>query len=212
MEENNSSTPHSNEDRRPNRRPQRPMSRAPRMNAPHGHSVGDGNASSAQKQSNTQDRFMRPSLSRHGARPAGGDRMQQANNRGFVAPSERTQDRSNGFPRSPQRTPAARNPRLADGMQPQVMRRPNTRRHAPDGQPASAGGNGGEQRLNRRRFSPPRGGDNKYAMVTQITEDAKNSSTKQVVLSSASRKLRIIPLGGAGETGSKNMTVFEYGE
>lgn len=212
MEENHPSTPpQNNEDRRPNRRPSRPMPRGPRMNGPQAQPAGDAPASSAQKQSNTQDRFMRPSLSRHGARPAGGDRMQQASNRGFVTSSERTNERANGFPRSPQRTPAPRNPRLSEGTQPQVTRRPNPRRQTPEGQPGT-GGPGSGERLNRRRFSPPRGGDNKYAMVSQITEDAKTSTTKQVVLSSASRKLRIIPLGGAGETGSKNMTVFEYGE
>jgi len=45
-------------------------------------------------------------------------------------------------------------------------------------------------------------------MVSQITEEARTNAPKQVLLSSASRKLRIIPLGGAGETGAKNMTVF----
>lgn len=55
-----------------------------------------------------------------------------------------------------------------------------------------------------------RGSENKYGAIAAITEDTKN--VKPVIIGSGSRTLKVIPLGGAGEVGSKNMTVFEYGQ
>lgn len=59
---------------------------------------------------------------------------------------------------------------------------------------------------NNRR--PP---SNRYAAVESI-QLSTAAKVKPVVMASGSRKLRVIPLGGAGEVGSKNMTAFEYGQ
>lgn len=147
------------------------------------------------KQTNQHDRFSRPSLSTHGARrPNTPDGQSGGYNapRRSTAPRRRPESTTNQaqarVSTSPRITPG-RNPKLSDGRPP-VSRRP---RNASRGfnKPSAA-----TAHLDRRRFTP------------LINE----SNGRGTVIGSGSRKLRIIPLGGAGETGAKNMTVFEYGE
>lgn len=152
------------------------------------------------KQSNQKDRYLRPSLSQHGARPH--TAVMKNNRPAFgandAAPAAQT-------PR-PRMTP---NPRLSQGR-PAVIKR-DARPAPAGGRPQTPGQSGGKE-LTRRRFNPNRPIDTKPGLVAAIQKDVKDNPVEQVMLSSGSRKLRIIPLGGAGEVGSKNMTVFEYGE
>ncbi len=177
---------------RPPRRPRRGPRPTHNQTSSSSSSTATGETSSVEwKRSNQHDRYLRPSLSHHGARSYSSDRPNS---------SRRTPGSPSSRPQPASRTPG-QNPRLAEGR-PVVSRgsRP---------QPANAGGNG-ERQITRRRFSSPRPVDNKSAIVAQIQKEAAETPQKSIVLATGSRKLRIIPLGGAGEVGAKNMTVFEY--
>lgn len=153
-------------------------------------------------QNNHQDRYLRPSLSQHGARPRPGV-MRTNTIRRTSTPATGVDAPVNGL--RPRMTP---NPRLAQGRPP-MNRRPSARPAAVGGEkPTDAPRTG----LTKRRFNSNRPIDTKPGIVAAIQKDVADNPVEQIVLSSGSRKLRIIPLGGAGEVGSKNMTVFEYGE
>lgn len=174
----------SSKKRRP-RRPSNPSQGQPKSSASTSNAPAQYN-----KQTNQQDRYSRPSLSQHGARPyASPDRPAR-----FYSASQRT----TGVQSSP-KVPVTRNPRLSQGR-PVVQR---SAQSAP--RPAASSPS---PRLSRRRFVQP----NPAQHMIQHGLHETSPQMKPVVLSSASRKLRIIPLGGAGETGARNMTVFEYGE
>ncbi len=173
------------------------------------------------KQTNKIDRYARP-VGYHGAAPR----------RTFFSSDQLHGNRQNNQRGQQQpRHTAGKNPRLADN-QPPLQRTPAIQRpqdtQAPRREPRHFEARKTENRpeprqdtpntpettaapIRRRRFSN-RPGDNKYAVVEGIQQKALTDAPKPVILSSGSRQLRIIPLGGGGEAGSKNMTVFEYGE
>ncbi len=169
----------------------------------------DASQTSQLKQTNQNDRYLRPSLSQHGASPR----------RTFFSSDELSSrrkhpPRQNNKPQQNRSHVVGPNPRLMNGQPPapgytkpkqpvpahQTQSQPARETTKPDTAP---------KRITRRRFG---GKDSKYAVVGEIQEQARTNQPTQVVLSSGSRKLRIIPMGGAGEAGSKNMTVFEYGD
>lgn len=189
--------------------------RAPRkrMDRPQAPSSPSASEQGSFKQTNQVDRYSRP-MSHHGARPyaSHGSSPSNSNGRRFSNNNQNGNAGAQGANANPPRQPMARNPRLNQGQP--VIRRSSGPRPTGSGAPSGAPQ---ESQITRRRFSPRRdnnrgGRDNKHIMVAQIQEEARTNAPQQVVLSSASRKLRIIPLGGAGEVGSKNMTIFEYGE
>lgn len=94
-------------------------------------------------------------------------------------------------PTSTPRTPMSRNPRIESG------RAPVRRQHGPrPAQSATAGAP-----ISRRRFTAPAMQDHRAAVT----------AAQPMVIGKGAKKLRIIPLGGAGEVGDRNMTIFEYG-
>lgn len=153
------------------------------------------------KQKSYHDRYSRPGLSQHGARPRTAVYRPEPNK-----PAIPTNEIA--VARPPRMTP---NPRLTQGRT-GVVRPPKTRSLegvASGGTPVDRPE---RKPLSRRRFNSNRPIDTKPGIVAAIQKDIIDNPVEQVVLSSGSRKLRVIPLGGAGELGSKNMTVFEYGE
>lgn len=152
---------------------------------------------SSYKQKGYLDRYARPGLSQHGARPRTGVYRPAPQRPALSAEEVRA-----SLP--PRMTP---NPRLAR-EKPPVIHPPRL----PAVRPADGRPDGAKRTLSRRRFSSNRPIDTKPGIVAAIQKEAAENPVEQVVLSSGSRKLRIIPLGGAGEVGSKNMTVFEYGD
>ncbi len=170
-------------------RPKRPRySRAPRRE---GSTPDSSGAPIQRKQTNQNDRYLRPSLSQHGARPY------TPRDRRPSAPRSNGDETQPVFQSSPRVTPS-RNPRLADNRP--AQRRPAPRPVGSESRPEAKR----EPRLGRRRFGTS-------PTPTHLTSRPQ-AVLRPVVLGTGSRKLRIIPLGGAGEVGSKNMTVFEYGQ
>ncbi len=183
-------------------RPRRPRYSRPARRPTEGSSATPQTDASGEqrKQTNQNDRYLRPSLSQHGARPY------TPRDRSTAPRRPKPQDESQPvFQTTPRVTPG-RNPRLNDN-------RPVVRRPAPASRPATPGTSGpaprsssSSPRFNRRRFSTPTVNPDLSHVVPAVTAPAVT------VIGSGSKQLRIIPLGGAGEVGSKNMTVFEYGQ
>lgn len=155
------------------------------------------------KQTNQTDRFSRPSLAQHGAAPR---------RTSYFSTDSAFPKRNDTRSQQPQRKPVGQNPRLAAGRPAPVSSRPRPASAAKPAYEGNGNGNNGGRQITRRRFESRRPQDNKYAVIEEIQQKAQNEPPKPVVLSSASKLLKIIPLGGAGEVGAKNMTVFEYGE
>lgn len=148
----------------------------------------DASAQEPQRQSNQGDRFAR-TLSQRGARPVSGQNRTRPNE----SPKPRVHNATN-------RTPMARNPRL-DGSRPVVSRPANTAPRRPQQSAAQNAAN-----IQRRRFSV----QNENRM-SRPQVDRPQGQPQARVIGRGSKKLRIIPLGGAGEVGDRNMTLFEYG-
>ncbi len=205
---------------------ERPVHRAPRRQPrrrPSNQNNQQNNGQEPNKLTNKHDRYSRPSLSQHGAAPRRTFFSSDQLNRPRQNQNQGGQN-GNGIASQPNRREPGPNPRLA-GSRPTPPRQhvaPRPRYNQSTSQPAnqltsspetsSPANQSTSQPLRRRRFSPSRPKDDKYAVVQEIQKDALENAPKPVILSSGSRKLRIIPLGGGGEAGSKNMTVFEFGE
>jgi ribonuclease J len=155
------------------------------------------------KQTNHQDRYLRPSLSQHGARPHNGNERSTTAPRRFNAASS---EKKSNFQTSP-RAPIGRNPRLNEDR-PLVSRVPGSK---PQVSHHNQNQNQDQRQISRRRFPQAASEPNGAARTAGLSNPSREENGKPVVLASGTRKLRIIPLGGAGEVGSKNMTVFEYG-
>jgi ribonuclease J len=200
-EENKSNQSRPNNNSR--RRPPTPRSRS---NSPAERSESDEKGQQL-KQTNHQDRYMRPSLSRHGARPYSNSERTNQPNRRFTS---RTDSNNNStIQRSPQ-VQINRNPRLNDEQRPIVVRNNGQK-------PNRAPSSGNNSHISRRRFTNNNNNQRQdiprsNAPVAVAEEPQINTASKPTVIASGSKKLRIIPLGGAGEVGAKNMTVFEYGQ
>ncbi len=182
MEEPKLSTS-SNQDAPPPRRRRRHASYKPLTNR-------SNEASPRQYRTNQQDRFQRPSLAYHGARP----NVDRTASPRRVAGSPEL-PAFHAVPRG-----IGRNPRLESGRPP--LRRGGEPGATPSPSASADSRAANDRRLNRRRFT---------VLPNRDRANQPNPTSAPQVIGTAGRKLRIIPLGGAGETGARNMTVFEYG-